>query len=168
MLAKASPRPTPDIEPEKDIDEGPDTNEAAPPAESAPANARDGDKSDQSSSSVSTGRGTGDGAGHGGGSTKSSELASYGRMLHDRFYSEWSQPTSSVASAAKISTLVRVRIEKDGRVSHFEIVRPSGNVLVDESVEAMGKRVTHVDPLPSTLRSSGHYDLKINFELNSD
>jgi len=63
---------------------------------------------------------------------------------------------------------VRVRIEKNGRVSTFEIVRPSGNVLVDDSVAAIGKRVTHVDPLPAGLVKGSHYDVKINFELNSD
>jgi TonB family protein len=89
-------------------------------------------------------------------------------MLHDRFYSEWTQPTSTVASAAKMSTVVRVRIEKDGRVSSFEIVKPSGNVMVDESVTEIGKRVTHVDALPAALRSGGHYDVKINFELNAE
>jgi TonB family protein len=89
-------------------------------------------------------------------------------MLHDRFYSGWNQPTTTVASTAKMSTVVQVRIEKDGRVSTFEIVKPSGNVMVDESVATIGKQVTHVDPPPVALRKGGHYDVKINFELNSD
>ena len=72
-------------------------------------------------------------------------------MLHDRFFSEWEQPTSVVASGVKMSVLVRVRIEKDGRVSDFALVRPSGNVVVDESVAAVAKRVTKVDPLPAGL-----------------
>ena len=108
------------------------------------------------------------GNGHGKGVAKSSELAAYSRMLHDRLYSEWDQPTTTVSSAAKISTLVRVRIEKDGRISHFEIIKPSGNVMIDQSIEAIGKHVTQVDPLPASLRRSGHYDVKINFELNSE
>jgi TonB family protein len=95
-------------------------------------------------------------------------LAAYGKMLHDRFYSEWTQPTTTVSSAAKISTLARVRIEKDGRVSAFEILKPSGNVLIDESVAAIGKHVREVDPLPRGIGSGGHYDVKINFELNSE
>ena len=100
--------------------------------------------------------------------SKSSELAAYSRMLHDRLYSEWDQPTSTVSAATKISTLVRVRIEKDGTISKFEIIKPSGNVMIDESVGAIGKRVSQVDPLPPILRRSGHYDVKINFELNSE
>jgi len=89
-------------------------------------------------------------------------------MLHDRFYGAWIQPTTNVASGNKISTLVQVRIEKDGRVSNFEIIKPSENVVVNESVAAIAKRVTQVDPLPAGLGTGDHYDLKINFELNSE
>jgi len=89
-------------------------------------------------------------------------------MLHDRFYSAWIQPTTSVPSGSKISTLVKVRIEKDGRVSKFEIIKPSENVVVNESVEAIAKRVTEVDAPPDGLSNGDHYDVKINFELNTE
>ena len=85
-------------------------------------------------------------------------------MLHDRFYKEWEQPTSVVAAGTKMSALVKIRIEKDGRVTGFNIVRPSGNVLVDDSVAAVGRRVTQVDPLPAGMGDS-HYEVKMNFEL---
>jgi TonB family protein len=61
-----------------------------------------------------------------------------------------------------------VRIEKDGRVSDFNIVRSSGNVVIDESLNAMAKRVTQVDPLPAGLTTAAHYDVNINFELNAN
>jgi len=89
-------------------------------------------------------------------------------MLHDRFYSAWIQPTTTVASGSKISTLVKVRIEKDGRVSKFEIIKPSENVVVNESVAAIAKRVTEVDPPPAGLSNGDYYDVNINFELNAD
>ena len=89
-------------------------------------------------------------------------------MLHDRFYSEWVQPTTVVETGVKFAVRARIRIEKDGSVSKFEIVRPSGNVVVDESVQAISKRVTQVDALPAGLGKSGHYDVTINFELNSE
>src|SRR5437879_13044068 len=79
-------------------------------------------------------------------------------MLHDRFYREWEQPTTVVTSGAKLSALAKIRIEKDGRISDFKIVRSSGNVVVDESVEAVGKKVTQVDALPAGIGSGGHYD----------
>jgi colicin import membrane protein len=91
----------------------------------------------------------------------------YGNMLHDRFYREWAQPTTVVASGAKLSALAKVRIEKDGRISDFKIVRSSGNVVVDESVEAVGRKVTRVDALPAGIGNGGHYDVNVNFALNS-
>ena len=89
-------------------------------------------------------------------------------MLHDRFYSEWAQPNTSLTSGAKLSALVKIRIEKDGRVSNFEIIRASGNPAVDASVTAVAKRVTQVDPLPAGLGKGEYYDVKINFELNTE
>ena len=89
-------------------------------------------------------------------------------MLHDRFYSAWIQPTTNVPSGAKISTLVNVRIEKDGRVSKFEIAKPSANATVNESVAAVAKQISQVDPPPTGLIKGDHYDVKINFELNTE
>jgi outer membrane biosynthesis protein TonB len=109
----------------------------------------------------------GKGSGGGGGSS-ASEFAWYGNMLHDRFYSAWIQPTTNVPSGSKISTLVKVRIEKDGHVSKFEIIKPSQNVVVNESVAVVAKEVTQVDPPPTGLIHGDHYDVKINFELNTD
>jgi len=106
--------------------------------------------------------------GSAGGGSNASEFGWYGNMLHDRFYSAWVQPTSTVASGTKISTLVNVRIEKDGRVSKFEIIKPSQNVVVNESVAAIAKQVTEVDSPPTGLIKGDHYDVKINFELNTD
>jgi outer membrane biosynthesis protein TonB len=109
-----------------------------------------------------------DSPGRTGGGTSASEFGWYGKMLHDRFYSAWIQPTTSVPSGSKISTLVKVRIEKDGRVSKFDIIKPSENVVVNESVAAVAKRVTEVDAPPAGLGNGNHYDVKINFELNTN
>jgi TonB family protein len=106
--------------------------------------------------------------GNAGGGSNASEFGWYGNMLHDRFYSAWIQPTSNVPSGAKISTLVSVRIEKDGRVSKFEIAKPSANATVNESVAAVAKQVSQVDPPPTGLIKGDHYDVKINFELNTE
>jgi outer membrane biosynthesis protein TonB len=118
------------------------------------------------SGSVKTGSASKDGSGGGGGNA--SEFGWYGNMLHDRFYSAWIQPTTTVASGTKISTMVKVRIEKDGHVSKFEIIKPSENVVVNESVAAIAKRVTEVDSPPTGLVKGDHYDVKINFELNQE
>jgi TonB family protein len=102
------------------------------------------------------------------GSFTSANAGWYGNMLHDRFYREWAQPTTVVTSGAKLSALARIRIEKDGRISDFKIVRSSGNVVVDESVQAVGKKITRVDALPTGIGNGGHYDVNINFALNSE
>jgi TonB family protein len=102
------------------------------------------------------------------GGSSASEFGWYGNMLHDRFYSAWIQPTANVPSGEKISTLVNVRIEKDGRVSKFEIAKPSENATVNESVAAVAKQVSQVDPPPTGLIKDDHYDVKINFELNTE
>lgn len=171
-LAKATPSPKPKAEEEEtpkkiEVAEAAktkivlaknDTTEPKPPAEKPPA------------THTGTGKGTvsGTGGGHAGGSVNESQFGWYGSMLHDRFYSEWAQPTAASNANGKNSVLVKLRIEKDGRVSSFEIVRSSGNSELDESVNALANRVSHVEPLPDGLGKGDHYDVKINFELNSE
>jgi TonB family protein len=60
---------------------------------------------------------------------------------------------------------VRIRIEPDGRISGAEIIRGSGNPLMDTSVlEALG-RVKRIDPPPTGLAGGSAYTVSINFEL---
>lgn len=102
-----------------------------------------------------------------GAGSSGSEFGWYGDMLHDRFYRAWIQPTSTIASGTRISTLVKIRIEKDGRVSKFELIKPSQNAVVNESVAVVARQITQVDPPPTGLIHGEHYDVKINFELNN-
>ena len=60
---------------------------------------------------------------------------------------------------------MKIKIEKDGRISNVELANSSGNVIMDESVMATARRVTQVDPLPSGLGDSS-YEVNIDFELN--
>jgi outer membrane biosynthesis protein TonB len=166
LLAKASPRPsfkaksspTKSAEKAKNADVNAEKKKIAQPAP-----AKTGSASQPASKAGSAAKG-----GHEAGGTRESEFGWYGNMLHDRFYSAWIQPTTNIATGTKISTFVKVRIEKDGRVSKFEIIKPSENVVVNESVAAIAKRVTEVDPPPDALINGDHYDVKINFELNTD
>jgi len=158
LLAKASPKPLPKTKP-------------------SPAKSSEKSEKNEKSLAAKTGTASQNRSGKAGSTTKSgsaggersaSEFGWYGNMLHDRFYSAWIQPTTSVPSGNKISTIVKVRIEKDGRVSKFEIIKPSENVVVNESVAAIAKRVTEVDAPPDGLSNGEHYDVKINFELNTE
>jgi outer membrane biosynthesis protein TonB len=158
LLAKASPKPLPKTKPSSTK-----SREKSQKSEKS-LTAKTGSESHSGSGKTgSTANG-----GSAGGGRSASEFGWYGHMLHDRFYSAWIQPTTSVPSGSKISTLVKVRIEKDGRVSKFEIIKPSENVVVNESVEAIAKRVTEVDAPPDGLSNGDHYDVKINFELNTE
>jgi outer membrane biosynthesis protein TonB len=158
LLAKASPKPLPKTKPSSaKSSEKSEKNEKSLAAKTRTASQSGGGKTG------STARGS-----SAGGGSSASEFGWYGHMLHDRFYSAWIQPTTSVPSGSKISTLVELRIEKDGRVSKFEIIKPSENVVVNESVAAIAKRVTEVDAPPDGLIKGDHYDVKINFELNTE
>src|SRR6266446_657429 len=162
VLAKSSPIVKPTSVESHQKEEPADTNAEKKKIEKS-ALTKKGPASHTASKETSAG--AGGRAGSGGGA---SEFGWYGNMLHDRFYSAWTQPTTNIASGSKISTLVKVRIEKDGRVSNFEIIKPSENVVVNESVAAIGKRVTQVDPLPAGFGNGDHYDVKINFELSPE
>jgi TonB family protein len=180
---KPTPKPTPKSTPKKTV-LAKATKSSAHPKSSTPKST--GDQTDgrnekkksakiasaKTESSSDNGAGNtgspGKGGGHAGGGTSASEFGWYGNMLHDRFYSAWIQPTTHVPTGAKISTLVKVRIEKDGHVSKFEIIKPSENAGVNESVAAVAKQVTEVDSPPAGLIKDDHYDIKINFELNTE
>jgi len=86
-------------------------------------------------------------------------------LIHDRFYSQWEQPTSIFDSAKSFVCTLQIRIEKDGRISDVKILKSSGNVLMDESVMTAARRVLQIDPLPSGLGAGGAYTVNINFEL---
>src|SRR5437773_1410699 len=168
LVAKASPKPSPKPKP----------SSAKANGESEKKKEKTLTKDDSASQSSSGKTGSIGKAGSAGGlaavasakagGSSASEFGWYGNMLHDRFYSAWIQPTSHVPTDAKISTLVKVRIEKDGRVSKFEIIKPSENAVVNESVAAVAKQVTQVDSPPAGLIKGDHYDVKINFELNTE
>jgi TonB family protein len=182
-LAKASPKPSPKAKPtpaesdenDKQADADAEKKKIAKAAlaKNDVGDSNSSEKPVKKTTAVQSGSGKRTSAGANGQSVQqppdsASEFGWYGSMLHDRFYSEWIQPTTVISSGAKLSALVKIRIEKDGRVSDFEIIKPSGNVVVDESVAATAKRVTQVDPLPDGIGSGGHYDVRINFELNSE
>jgi len=161
---KASPKPSPTPDKEKSKPQAVPAKEKENPKKLA---AKKGDAKKPERKSGETTAKSGGGAPASASSTSAS-AGWYGNMLHDRFYREWAQPTTVVASGAKISALAKIRIEKDGRISDFKIVRSSGNVVIDESVEAVGKKVTRVDALPAGVGNGGHYDVNINFALNSN
>jgi TonB family protein len=174
LRAKTTPKPVPKPTPKKTLSAKASPKPATKSKPSAAKASANSDKKDKialakKDSAPQSGTGQSGSTGKAGASESSaSEFGWYGNMLHDRFYAAWIQPTTKVPSGAKISTLVNVRIEKDGRVSKFEIAKPSGNATVNESVAAVAKQISHVDSPPTGLIKGDHYDVKINFELNTE
>lgn len=173
--AKITPKPIPTPTPKKLTVKASPTPSAKHKPSPAKASAKQEKKNKitlaKKDSAPQSGKGQGESvgkAGNPGGGSNASEFGWYGNMLHDRFYSAWIQPTTKVPSGTKISTLVNVRIEKDGRVSKFEISKPSENAVVNESVRVVARQVSEVDPPPTGLIKGDHYDVKINFELNTN
>jgi TonB family protein len=169
ILAKATPKPSPKIKPTPSPTEPAET--VIPKASVAPQPFNSPEPVPVPKAEVANagaGKGTSPGAGgHAGGSGGESRFGWYGSMLHDRFHSEWTPP-ATIASGNKLAVGVKLRIEKDGRVSSFEIVKPSGNAAFDETVAAVAKRVTQVEPPPPELLKGDHYNVRINFEPDSD
>lgn len=60
---------------------------------------------------------------------------------------------------------MKVKILKDGSIASAEIVKGSGNPVMDSSVLAALKRVSRIDPLPGGLGTTDGYTVNINFEL---
>ncbi|HEX4631906.1 MAG TPA: TonB family protein [Chthoniobacterales bacterium] len=165
---KSSPKPTAKPTPKATAKKSAEPKETPKPAKEKDEKKSTTAKKDSSTSSNQTVEKSDSSKGSGTGTTQASEYAWYGTMLHDRFHKAWEQPKSIVATGAKMSAIVKIRIEKDGRVTKFTIVKPSGNVAVDESVAAIAQRVTQVDPLPEGLTQKSYYEVKIDFELNAE
>ncbi len=109
--------------------------------------------------------GTGTG-GAGGNGADSVTIDGYHTLIHDRFYSQWEQPTSiPTEHRHDFSTTLKITIQRDGTISNFSLVHPSGNPVMDQSVlEAAGK-VMKIAPIPEGMGTATGYTININFEL---
>jgi len=112
------------------------------------------------------GIGGGQGAGREGVANIAAMFGWYHAMLHDKFYARWDQPLSLVQSGQKFTTLIKIKIDRSGRITDSSLARSSGNSIVDESVLTAVKRVTQVEPLPKGLGNAAGYEVNIEFTLH--
>jgi TonB family protein len=98
------------------------------------------------------------GAGGGG----MSQFGWYMEMIDDRFRSRWEQP---VGVGPDVITTVKLRIMQDGTIASREIVKPSGNPQMDESVLSAAQKVQQIDPLPAGLGNGEYFELNVNFKI---
>jgi TonB family protein len=175
---KPTPKPTPKTTPKPSASpkKSPKENaspKASPKADKSPkAKGTPGTKASpapmvKAAKAVGAGAGpsSGGAAGAGGGGGGSSDFGWYHSLIHDRFYSQWDQPTSIFDSSKAFVCTLQIRIEPNGKISDVKVVRSSGNVIMDDSVMAAAHRVVQIDPPPAGLGGGGAYTVNINFEL---
>lgn len=135
---------------------------AAKPGTSGTGLARTGTSGEAMAGS---GKGTGN-AGRGPGSGAPSDFGPYFALLRDRYYAVWNQPTSLDRAAGDLITTLRIRAQRDGTVLNSEIVKSSGNSVMDGSVLAAAEQVTKIDPIPDGLGREAVLEIPINFKLD--
>jgi TonB family protein len=64
-------------------------------------------------------------------------------------------------------TVLKIRIRKDGTIAGRELVSPSGNPAMDESVLRAAERVQRMDAPPSGI-TTDPYEVRIAFKLDQN
>lgn len=116
--------------------------------------------------SVGTMVGSGNGAGSGllGGDAADSFASAVSAQLHER----WNQPSRSEVGKAQPRATITLTVRADGTVTVARIVTPSGNAVMDASIEVL-LRDLKVLPAPSGFGlSSSSVTLTPTFGLESD
>jgi TonB family protein len=86
-------------------------------------------------------------------------------MVHDRFYARWDQPLGVGKADENLVVKLKIRVRKDGTVVSREMVSPSGNAAMDESVMNAAQKVQRIDALPGGFQGDGS-DFTIQFTLD--
>jgi TonB family protein len=92
--------------------------------------------------------------------------AGYYNHVHEMMYRVWNQPTSLSASIG-MNAEVLIRVQRDGTITSREMIRSSGNAIMDESVMKAVQSVSKLKPLPVQCPGSSK-DIRILFELTRD
>ncbi len=170
LTPKASPKPSPSPKgspKELAASKATPAATASPNAGGSPSAKASGSPAAKPAKSAGSGpqearAGSAEKSGGGGGQA---QFGWYHELIHDRFYSQWDQPTSIFDSSKSFVCTLQIRIESDGKISGVKVLKSSGNVVMDDSVMAAAHRVTQIDPPPTSLSSGGAYTVNINFEL---
>jgi protein TonB len=110
-----------------------------------------------------TNAGTKGGTGAPGGSTAA--LQSYFKKVEPVIHREWKPPQTVVSSSREVEAHVRLRVAADGTVQLLELVKPTGNVEVDKSIEEALQRVKKLEPPPAELLKNGILEASVEFVL---
>lgn len=91
-------------------------------------------------------------------------LAGYLAIVRQTMHEAWTQP-SELTAAAGHRPVVRIRVQRDGRITARALVTPSGNARMDASVMAAAERVDRLPPLPAA-HAGAYRDIDIGFEIS--
>jgi outer membrane biosynthesis protein TonB len=92
-------------------------------------------------------------------------LLGYFKKVETQFRREWQQPLTVVRSGSKVEAHVRLRAASDGAVESLVLVKPTGNLEVDQSIEQALTRVRKVERPPAELLKGGVLDEMVSFIL---
>lgn len=168
---KTTPKPAPKATPKKSASPKPSASPKAAAKSSPKPSAKMAGSGAASASAEKPGAAKGPGVGEGKGkgtegtgpgAGKPSDFGWYFSGLRDRYYAVWAPP--SVPDAATLVVTLKIRVQRDGTVLGHELVKSSGNSLMDGSVLDAAQQVTKIDPLPPGLGSSDVVEIPINFK----
>jgi len=90
----------------------------------------------------------------------------YLAVVHKLLYDAWDQPTGAGLSPGT-TVFVSLRVARDGTVVRSEIIRRSGHLVLDQSIQQALDRVRKLPPLPDSW--VGQYrDIQVAFELTRE
>ena len=184
----ASPKPKPKPKADDHGDEKPrktdQVEKKAPAKPTEKSSPKSGEKKSGSADKSSSGKGEGKGnssakaaflatkgggtgaGGVGGNGADPGAVDAYHTLIHDRFYSQWEQPTSIPAEHKhEFASVLKITIERDGTISAFSLAKPSGNPIMDGSVLEAARKVLKIAPVPEGMGTSSGYTISINFEV---
>jgi TonB family protein len=90
--------------------------------------------------------------------------ASYAQVVQSIYFHQWIVPEDTESNNA--ITKVMVTIANDGTVISWRVLRPSGDAMVDRSVERTLERVTFIAPFPEGAKEKQR-TYTINFNLSA-
>lgn len=96
-------------------------------------------------------------------------VASYDQAVQSLYYQNWLPPTTLADDRAAV--VAEVQVNHDGRILRDRIVKPSGNRVLDDSVQAALDRVRArgLPRFPAEMKAQGllQKTFRINFDLRS-
>jgi TonB family protein len=128
-----------------------------------PSGAGTGTGNAESGKGSATNAGTKGGAGAAGGTTAA--LQSYFAKVEPVIHREWKPPQTVVSSSREVEAHVRLRVSADGTVESLKLVKPTGNVEVDKSIEDALQRVKKLERPPAELLKNGVLEASVEFVL---